>query len=79
MTDTPGILLESDNLTTRAALDALSADPQAKVLLVLKGTRAAQMLIGLVFVAAGFFGAKLFELTTLSCCSTTSSTTRSFF
>ena len=36
--DTPGILLASDNLTTREALSALSVDPKAKVLLVLKGT-----------------------------------------
>ncbi len=37
-----------------------------RVLVLVKGTRAAQMLIGLVLVAAGFFVAKLFELTTLS-------------
>ena len=37
-----------------------------RVLVLVKGTRAAQMLIGLVLVAAGFFLAKLFELTTLS-------------
>jgi uncharacterized protein (TIGR00159 family) len=37
-----------------------------RALLLIKGTRAAQMLIGLVLVAAGFFAAKLLELTTLS-------------
>jgi uncharacterized protein (TIGR00159 family) len=37
-----------------------------RVLVLVKGTRAAQMLIGLVLVGAGFFLAKLFELTTLS-------------
>jgi uncharacterized protein (TIGR00159 family) len=37
-----------------------------RALLLIKGTRAAQMLIGLSLVGAGFFGAKLFELTTVS-------------
>ena len=37
-----------------------------RVLLLVKGTRAAQMLIGLALVGIGFFVAKLFELTTLS-------------
>ncbi len=37
-----------------------------RALLLIKGTRAAQMLIGLVLVGAGFFLAKLLELTTLS-------------
>lgn len=37
-----------------------------RVLLLIKGTRAAQMLIGLVLVGAGFFAAKLLELTTLT-------------
>src|SRR3954471_11416282 len=37
-----------------------------RALLLIKGTRAAQMLIGLVLVGAGFFAAKLLELTTLS-------------
>ncbi len=36
------------------------------MLLLIKGTRAAQMLIGIVLVGAGFFVAKLLELTTLS-------------
>ncbi len=37
-----------------------------RALLLIKGTRAAQMLIGLVIVGAGFFIAKLLDLTTLS-------------
>jgi uncharacterized protein (TIGR00159 family) len=37
-----------------------------RALLLIKGTRAAQMLIGLVLVGAGFFAAKVLELTTLS-------------
>jgi uncharacterized protein (TIGR00159 family) len=37
-----------------------------RALLLIKGTRAAQILIGLVFVGAGFFAAKLLELTTLT-------------
>ncbi len=37
-----------------------------RALVLVKGTRAAQMLIGLVLVAGSFFVAKLFELTTLS-------------
>jgi uncharacterized protein (TIGR00159 family) len=37
-----------------------------RALLLIKGTRAAQMLLGLVLVGLGFFAAKLFELTTLS-------------
>jgi uncharacterized protein (TIGR00159 family) len=37
-----------------------------RALLLIKGTRAAQMLIGLVLVGAGFFAAKLLELTTLT-------------
>ena len=37
-----------------------------RTLLLIKGTRAAQMLIGLVLVGAGFFAAKLLELTTLT-------------
>jgi diadenylate cyclase len=37
-----------------------------RVLLLIKGTRAAQMLIGLVLVGAGFFTAKLLDLTTVS-------------
>ena len=37
-----------------------------RVLVMVKGTRAAQMLIGLVLVGAAFFLAKLLELTTLS-------------
>ena len=37
-----------------------------RVLVLVKGTRAAQMLIGLVLVAVGFVMAKQFELTTLS-------------
>jgi uncharacterized protein (TIGR00159 family) len=37
-----------------------------RALVLVKGTRAAQMLIGLVLVAGGFFVAKLLELTTLS-------------
>ena len=37
-----------------------------RTLLLIKGTRAAQMLIGIVLVGAGFFAAKLLELTTLS-------------
>ncbi len=37
-----------------------------RALLLIKGTRAAQMLLGLVLVGLGFFAAKLLELTTLS-------------
>jgi uncharacterized protein (TIGR00159 family) len=37
-----------------------------RALLLVKGTRAAQMLTGLVLVAGGFFAAKFLELTTLS-------------
>jgi uncharacterized protein (TIGR00159 family) len=37
-----------------------------RVLLLIKGTRAAQMVIGLVLIAAGFFAAKHFELATVS-------------
>jgi uncharacterized protein (TIGR00159 family) len=37
-----------------------------RTLLLIRGTRAAQMLIGIVLVGAGFFAAKLLELTTLS-------------
>lgn len=37
-----------------------------RALLLIKGTRAAQMLIGIVLVGAGFFGAKMMELTTLT-------------
>jgi uncharacterized protein (TIGR00159 family) len=37
-----------------------------RALLLIKGTRAARMLIGLVLVGAGFFAAKLLELTTLT-------------
>ncbi len=37
-----------------------------RALRLIKGTRAAQMLIGLVLVGAGFFAAKLLELTTLT-------------
>jgi len=37
-----------------------------RALLLIKGTRAAQILIGLVFVGAGFFAAKLLELSTLT-------------
>jgi uncharacterized protein (TIGR00159 family) len=37
-----------------------------RALLLIKGTRAAQMLIGLVLVGAGFFAAKFLELTTLT-------------
>src|SRR3989304_354947 len=37
-----------------------------RVLLLIKGTRAAQMVIGLVLILAGFFAAKQFELTTVS-------------
>jgi diadenylate cyclase len=37
-----------------------------RALLLIKGTRAAQMLIALVFVAAGFYAAKFFDLSTLS-------------
>jgi len=37
-----------------------------RVLLLIKGTRAAQMVIGLVLIGAGFFAAKQFELTTVS-------------
>jgi uncharacterized protein (TIGR00159 family) len=37
-----------------------------RALLLIKGTRAAQMLIGLVLVGAGFFAAKVLELTTLT-------------
>lgn len=37
-----------------------------RVLLLIKGTRAAQMLVGVFLIAGGFFAAKQFELTTLS-------------
>jgi uncharacterized protein (TIGR00159 family) len=37
-----------------------------RVLLLIKGTRAAQMVIGLVLIGAGFFAAEQFELTTVS-------------
>ncbi len=37
-----------------------------RVLLLIKGTRAAQMVIGLVLIAAGFFAAKQLELATVS-------------
>ena len=37
-----------------------------RVLLLIKGTRAAQMVFGLVLIAAGFFAAKRFELATVS-------------
>ena len=37
-----------------------------RTLLLIKGTRAAQMLLGLLLIGAGFFAAKQFELTTLS-------------
>ena len=37
-----------------------------RTLRLIKGTRAAQMLIGLVLVGAGFFAAKLLDLTTVS-------------
>jgi diadenylate cyclase len=37
-----------------------------RVLLLIKGTRAAQMLIGLFLIGVSFFAAKQFELTTLS-------------
>jgi uncharacterized protein (TIGR00159 family) len=37
-----------------------------RVLLLIKGTRAAQMVIGLVLIGAGFFAAKQFELGTVS-------------
>jgi diadenylate cyclase len=37
-----------------------------RVLLLIKGTRAAQMVIGLVLIGAGFFAAKQFELATVS-------------
>jgi uncharacterized protein (TIGR00159 family) len=37
-----------------------------RALLLIKGTRAAQMLIGLVFVGAGFFVGRLFGLTTFT-------------
>jgi uncharacterized protein (TIGR00159 family) len=37
-----------------------------RTLLLIKGTRAAQILIGLVLVGAGFFAAKLLNLTTVS-------------
>jgi uncharacterized protein (TIGR00159 family) len=37
-----------------------------RVLLLIKGTRAAQMLIGLVLIGAGFFAAEQLELTTVS-------------
>ena len=37
-----------------------------RALLLIKGTRAQQMLIGLVLVGVGFFVAKLLELTTLT-------------
>src|SRR5262245_11850022 len=37
-----------------------------RVLLLIKGTRAAQMVIGLVLIGAGFFAAEQFELATVS-------------
>jgi uncharacterized protein (TIGR00159 family) len=37
-----------------------------RALLLIKGTRAAQMLVGVFLIAGGFFAAKQFELTTLS-------------
>jgi uncharacterized protein (TIGR00159 family) len=37
-----------------------------RVLLLIRGTRAAQMVIGLVLIGAGFFAAKQFELATVS-------------
>jgi diadenylate cyclase len=37
-----------------------------RVLLLIKGTRAAQMLVGVLLIGGGFFAAKQFELTTLS-------------
>jgi uncharacterized protein (TIGR00159 family) len=37
-----------------------------RVLLTIKGTRAAQMVIGLVFIGAGFFAADRFDMTTVS-------------
>jgi uncharacterized protein (TIGR00159 family) len=37
-----------------------------RVLLLIKGTRAAPMVVGLMLIGAGFFAAKQFELTTLS-------------
>jgi uncharacterized protein (TIGR00159 family) len=37
-----------------------------RTLLLIKGTRAAQMLVGVFLIAGGFFAAKQFELTTLS-------------
>lgn len=37
-----------------------------RVLLLIRGTRAAQMLIGLVLIGAGFYAAKTFELATVS-------------
>lgn len=37
-----------------------------RILLLIKGTRAAQMVIGLVLIGAGFFAAKQFELATVS-------------
>ena len=37
-----------------------------RVLLLIRGTRAAQMLIGLVLIGAGYFAAKTFELATVS-------------
>jgi diadenylate cyclase len=37
-----------------------------RILLLIKGTRAAQMLIGLVLIGAGFFAAEQFELATVS-------------
>lgn len=37
-----------------------------RVLLTIKGTRAAQMVIGLVLIGAGFFAAERFEMTTFS-------------
>src|SRR6185503_2477800 len=36
-----------------------------RALLVVRGTRAAQMLTGLILIAGGFYLAKVFELTTL--------------
>ena len=37
-----------------------------RVLLTIKGTRAAQMVIGLVLIGAGFFAAERFEMSTVS-------------
>ena len=37
-----------------------------RVLLLIKGTRAAQMVIGLVLIGACFFAARQFELATVS-------------